>query len=369
MDTYRCLHTDSDLTKHRSRTSSDFLCHHGFWGNTGTSSSEASWRSPNQAGIERGAHAADAGILPLSTLTNSTFASYAILDASISIWIADDRGMRFHVSDAPAYQVVRDLAELNAMVHRAAPDANRLEWLRDRLWQALIEPIHYLLSPERELRVHMSDGLDLFPLGLLLTHRGQSFGDLPPYRFAMDFPGSAHAVITDALPSESRPCRVLSPQDLRGPAKDADTLHLHYRNRGRQTDGKADDLLDALANEELSHCHLVCLDMDLESMDRGLVRGIVQMLHVAGARQVLFPLWDIPVPVKQEFFARFYASLDKNRSISTALRTATNSLRQSNAWNHPRYWDCFQCSCRHNVSSSPALEAHRDADAANRVRI
>ncbi|MCU0229665.1 MAG: hypothetical protein MUF01_18695, partial [Bryobacterales bacterium] len=124
----------------------------------------------------------------LENLTQSTFVSFAVEGNSISIWVADNRGMRFHAANGSFGDVMDALRELRGLCEHPWSSQHRLMQRARQLYQLLLEPVKGLLDPRREIQFHMGGNFPHVPMGLLADRDGTPVGDVYTHRYVTGFP-------------------------------------------------------------------------------------------------------------------------------------------------------------------------------------
>lgn len=124
----------------------------------------------------------------LTQFQNETFVSFAMIGSAISIWIADNRGMRFHVAEAVASEVISAARSLHDLCRLPESDCKTINGLSSFLYKTLFEPVAYHLDVARELRIHLAEGFPQLPFMVLRLPSGEYFGDTYRFRLVEDFP-------------------------------------------------------------------------------------------------------------------------------------------------------------------------------------
>lgn len=136
---------------------------------------------------------------------------------------------------------------------------------------------------------------------------------------------ATHAIVDPAYPELSRVA--LSASDSRGNSLDP-SLRLHEIYK-----------LDLRARlVTLSACRTAT---GASLPGEGLV-SLTRGFQYAGARSVLATLWDVEDRSTAQWMAEFYkALLVRKQSMSAAVRTAVEAVRNKPEWSHPYYWAAF----------------------------
>lgn len=135
----------------------------------------------------------------LECLTGDTFISFAFAGNGISIWVADDRGMRFHAAPATATEMMVNSRRLIALCAEPGSAVNEVLAVSRWLYQTLIAPIEALLDDTRTIHLHTAGDFPWIPFGLLRTERGEWFGDRYRLRIARNFPWHGEMAIRETL--------------------------------------------------------------------------------------------------------------------------------------------------------------------------
>ncbi len=344
----------------------------------------------------------------LSRLQHDTFLSYALEGSVVSIWVADNRGMRFHVGNASAGEVITAARQLRNLCRNPESDLKALHVLSQRLYQTLLQPVASLLEKDREIHVHFAANFPFLPFALLRDANGVLFGDTYLFRYAKDLPWhsrerasskfDAHGkfLFVDAISSHT--CAdYLSQSSAMFPSADilcgasatwaevgrlapaADVVHVRCRGthtrRGpalhfgvqpaHESQRSAQPLLifpRELNAGWLKICRLAVMDVewtptsspqrmeDASTEDDGASIALGQLMHDVGAANTLFTAWNVLEEARTAYLVAFYGALRLGQSVSLALCCAAQQMRSRRAWQHPHHWAAFQCSALHNTS-------------------
>jgi hypothetical protein len=139
----------------------------------------------------------------LRMLHHASFVSFARVQDSVSIWIADNRGMQFLLAER-GFRNVQDLNEELLSLART-PQANEqaIAKLGTEICRVLFGPISRMLDPERSLCVHCGPGLHHTPLSLLRVEDGSLLSERYRTVLAADFPSREGSEAAERLSSDS----------------------------------------------------------------------------------------------------------------------------------------------------------------------
>ncbi len=344
----------------------------------------------------------------LEDLTDSTFVSFALEGGAVSIWVADNRGMRFYLANGPAGEVIAAARRLQLLCQDPTSSDTLLKKHCRRLHHLLLEPVASLLEAQREVKLHLAANFPFVPMSLLEGADGNRFGDVYTHRYVTDFPwdqqaeglesidAGAKLLLVDAdsgcgCPDYLMQVAMLFPQSdmLCGPAATweklarlapaAELLHIRSRAslgergpllqvsaaaRGEQMSEGPVHFLDPaeVAPDWLRTCKLAVLDLDWVEHEADNENphvatdpmahaplDLAHAMHRMGAARTIFAAWPVEASARATYFNALYNGLADGHSPQSAVHWAAQALRQESRWCHPHYWASFQCCTRNNL--------------------
>ncbi len=335
----------------------------------------------------------------LGSLTQETFVSFTGVQDSISIWVADDRGMHFCLAEMPLSSIQTLSGELLELLADPGSNQGRIHWLGRRLYRGLFGPIARLLDPSRGIAVHCSGDLRCVPLGLLESEDGELLLNRFSSWDAADFPWhpskarstiiprNAQMLIIDiprvradeaksssspasgellfvarAFPHNDMICDVsVTREQFDRLAPQADLLHcrtvLSDGAQGPQLnlapDSVGGETLPLLSYGRHTFSHGTLAVMDVECRPQGtegalsLWQTTCHALHYAGITNVVIPRWNLSAEARRAFLELFYGDLKDGISARESFQRATVKVRAIPKWRHPHYWAGFALSVSH----------------------
>lgn len=164
----------------------------------------------------------------LRLLRSASFVSFARVQDSVSIWLADNRGMQFLIADR-GFRDVQDMSEeLVALAQTPRSRRQAIAKLGVELFRVLFSPVCQQLDPKRLLYVHCGPGLHHIPLSLLRVGERCLLSDRYRAVLAADFPSRERCETREKLSCDS-PILFLDPGEapegrLPGAASDSKPL-------------------------------------------------------------------------------------------------------------------------------------------------
>lgn len=322
-------------------------------------------------------------------LRDSTLLSYVISPEKLTIFVADDRGVRvFQVSVGS--ETLREEAEvfLRLCSDPASP-LQKVNQAGSRLYNRLLAPIHNELEPGRVLAIEADSFLSRVPWPALVMENGQyldkkymtlstpglffathqrqqkqSAGWLIAYPGAAEFDGKAYPPLPRAKEEADYVAKLepgstyLEPEQvtqkrLLDELPRASAFHFAGHGLSREHGGELllsgkDQVLSAstVRRLDLSGMDLVVLsacstaeaNLDIARSPNGLVQAFLS----AGARQVVASRWDVDSAVSSKFVEQFYGLLRRTGNSNSAIRRARHWTRQQKTMAHPYYWSAFE---------------------------
>jgi hypothetical protein len=342
----------------------------------------------------------------LRMLRSASFISFARVQDSVSIWIADNRGMQFLIAERGFRDVAGMCEELLALARTPRSEPQAIAKLGVALFRVLFDPIRHQLDSKRLLYVHCGPGLDHLPLSLLRVEEDCLLSERYRTSIAADFPSrerfeAAGKLSADApflfLDAGAAPAR-FSDAPLAGPV-DEDFLRLRFCSLVALTGSSAtwEAFENLAASAQGIHCRVAITDgvhgpqlplaaaegatnpgqdaapgyLPLAALRRKALAecrlGVFDAkwlpnrademhllwqrcrgaLHHAGIANVLLPRWEVDSAVTYCFLGRFYTRLVAGTAIDAAFRDAVASIRCTKGWEHPNYWAGFAHSVSH----------------------
>lgn len=325
----------------------------------------------------------------ISSLKHSTLISFAVFPDSISVWIADNRGIRNVPIPAGKDILEPEVERFSVLCSDPDSSLQKVNSLGFRLYKMLIDPIEPLLEPGRVLIIEGEGILNRMPWAALsisdskqlyLTDRytivnspGLFYSAPSRTRARLEravivYPGavSVEGRHYEPLPNaedEVNYIRRLLPYAVPLEAETATTAQVlseirhsslfHFAGHAltQATGGELllrDGPLSAakLRNTTLSRSPLVVLSACSTGVTAGDPardpNGLVRAFLAAGASQVVATQWDVDSQASFTFSKNFYASLRKSPDVAIAISDARKAIRSNPATQHPFYWGAFE---------------------------
>jgi CHAT domain-containing protein len=334
----------------------------------------------------------------IKRLGRESFLSYVMMRDSVVAWLFDDRGItgqqlpvRRNDLETVASRFLRECSD-------PASDQRALERDSEQLYVWLVAPFAEHLDQTRTLVIEPDGPVAVVPMQALMDERRRYLGE----RFAIaiasglaDYQRRAEIGLVDTdtraliiadpslrgdtakifphLPGSMREAEavagrfrrrvVLSGAIATVPALEEhlpNTELLHFAGHGFSNGGNGGLLLSpaehrseeagvlegsAMAKQDWHHCRLAVLSAC--SAGTGETRGpvnpqsLVRGLLWAGVARVVASRWNVEDD-GGTFMERFYSDLLSGNDAATALRNASEEVRQSKGTSHPYYWAGFQ---------------------------
>ena len=317
---------------------------------------------------------------------DSAVLTFVSLPEGYAVWVWDR-------NDVKEVTLLLNHPELSSLVTafsaECADPSSDISLLRAKsamLYQKLILPLEPWLSGRRRILVEPDGALKGLPIALLVDSSGRYFGD--KFEIAIS-PGTAYldssrpwtgidsfssALVIDApealgrapLQDAEREAQFVaglfhfpriitqdSLPDLQLPREIeiADVFHFSgHAHASVESVGLATRSLGLLDSEQLSsfrigRTQLVVLSAC--STSRGTSGyfddddSMVRLILASRVPAVVASRWAVDSTATAKLMERFYSEILQGRSVSEALRTATQSVRDTQGYSHPYYWAGF----------------------------
>lgn len=332
----------------------------------------------------------------IPTLTGVTFLTYAELNDGIVLWAYDDRGITFRRIPVPAAEVTAVGKRFVRLCSDPTGDATLLQANAKKLYEWLISPIQFLLSPGRTIWIEPDGELALLPFQALVDPEGVPLLVKFPIAYRSSATGkqrkeeprvsaSDRALVASSSLLAPPSSRALPP--LPDAVKEAEMIAarfphhrllldeatpvdevraelrgsavLHYAGHYAPTGVRGRTVLGTILNDDLARdsrprigssfplrrCKLVVLSACSTGSGEKLglfdPDGLVRPLLRAGARRVIASRWNVDSRVTAKLMDEFYSALLSGKTSVDALCAASKQLVESSEYRHPYYWAGF----------------------------
>lgn len=327
----------------------------------------------------------------LPSLSNVTFLTYAELRDEIVFWAYDDRGVRFHVVQAPAEEVDRVSKRFVRLCSDPTSDVALLKADGRKLYEWLIVPEESLLSPARVVWIEPDGVLSFIPFQALTDRSGtnllakfstayRSMAAGEPRGQEPQIKAEDQALIAGStllapsspellpLPDAQKEAEAVGARFANHRMLVADKTNpemiwsefrkaalFHYSGHYVSTRRKSNSLLDSFSTERaggavLARCKLVvlsaCATASAERLGLFDPEGLLQPFLRAGARRVIASRWNVDSASTTSLMDGLYTSILSGQTTVEALRSAARKMRSDPRYSHPYYWAAFAVFAR-----------------------
>lgn len=330
----------------------------------------------------------------LSSLTDKTVISYAVLPDGVGAWTYDDRGVTFDWITVSAASMQADIENLRRLCSTPDSDLPALRSLARTLYNVLIGPVESRLVPGRALLFELDGPLADLPIDVLLDrharplaysaieispglYRGLSLRPVTPIH--PDTPALFVGIPTVAgsgiksLPDAQKEVAAVaaefrSPSVLQGTAATLSAIRLalpqsqifHFAGHAIATVERSGLLLSAtdpvsglpgiidaksLDASQLGDLQLTVLSACSTGTEfnpnAGGTESLSQAMFRAGVPNVVATRWNVDSAVTADLMKSFYARLLAGENPRDALHASQLALAAEPALTHPYYWAAF----------------------------
>jgi CHAT domain-containing protein/tetratricopeptide (TPR) repeat protein len=320
----------------------------------------------------------------LAPAHDTALVSYALLKASIIVFVLRDREIHVHTLALPP-ELQQLVPRFLSLCSDPTTDTNLIDNDGRQLYRVLVAPLESDLGGARALRIETDGILDQIPFNLLrgpdsnyLADRfevafsqGTSYASrTPPEAIS---PGSAALVVVAsadsslaALPGADQEGtevaglfrkavlisgRGITRGEVLAQLRDAQLFHFAgHAFAGADRSGLVmgpESLLSAhdIAALPLRNLRLAVLSAcDTANGDEGTpsdLNSVARTLVAAGVPNVVASRWRVDSATTRQLMRDFYSSLVSGKSPAAALRAAEDTVRNVPRYRHPYYWASF----------------------------
>ena len=310
--------------------------------------------------------------------------SYALLKASIIVFVLRDREVRVHTLALPP-ELQRMVPRFLSLCSDPTSDISLIDDDERQLYSMLVAPLESDLAGARALRIETDGILDQIPFNLLRGARSDYLADQFELAFSQGTsypsrtppeaisPGSAALVVVAsadpslaALPGADQEGtevagvfrkavlisgRKVTRGEVLAQLRDAQLFHFAgHAFAGSDRAGLVmgpESLLSAhdIAALRLRNLKLAVLSAcDTANGDEGTpadLNSVARTLVAAGVPNVVASRWRVDSATTRELMRAFYANLVSGKSPAAALRAAGDTVRSMPGYRHPYYWASF----------------------------
>jgi CHAT domain-containing protein len=326
----------------------------------------------------------------LSSLTNETFVSYALLPHGLAIWVYDNRGVFATWTEKNAGDIEARANRFLSLCSDSRSDAADLTQTARALYGLLVAPIERYLSADRTLVIELDDGISGLPFDALIDTQNRYLGDRGPIvsslgiyyrlnpRVSVPITADSSALVAAVSTSSAATNSSLPPlpdavSEGEIVAHDFNTVHLlagngatlaavlselpavsvfHFAGHAISSPQQSGLLLsDALLNSaalrgaSLTRTQLAVFSAcDTQDGSTGGVASSDSLVRVflrAGVSHVVASRWNVDSAATREFMELFYQTLLAGNSVARSIHQAQTDLRSRPSTAHPYYWSAF----------------------------
>lgn len=319
----------------------------------------------------------------------ATLLSFAALSDQITVWVADNRGVReFQLQYEPT-RLAHDASLFTLLCSDPGSSIEKVKVVGFRLYRMLLKPFAAALDPNRTLVVQGDGILGLIPWYALTTDDGAYLGQryritnmsAPIFRqrqrqkktgdshvlvvspSAVSFEGIRYQPLVSAV-TEGKDVAAIYPSTLQLNSSAA-TLGALLNELPRATifhfsghavsntlggglivhgsEGGTELAATDIGRLRLKRMELVVLSACSTAFDSGTnPNGLPRSFLSAGASYVVASRWNVDSEATAELMRDFHARYRSNNDVAEALFQAINEIRKTPTTGHPYYWASFE---------------------------
>ena len=343
----------------------------------------------------------------ISSLTDQTVISFAVMPKGLATWVFDNRGVRGHFLELDSSELVRMTAYFADMCGDPSSDLSQLKFRARALYKTLIGPVSEWVTPERTVVIESDDVLGNFPFEVLIAPDNQYWGDVHRLVFSPGLFYENHLRNSTGITSNTKVLAVASAVILGKGGLTLDPIaeeveaeaiaiagrfnkatllkgndasfgqveallpaagifHFagHAISTGRQEglwlfkdSGGAmqeagvwgADRINATLFKNIQLVVLAACSTGQGNQSRVETHGdIVRSTLWAGVPHIVASRWDVDSGATRRFMSLFYDQILSGKQVSTAVQMSEAALRSLPETQHPYYWAAFASFGRSN---------------------